>query len=336
MRVLAPRMVDEHGVEAWVGRDFPRVRHQTAAWLTPLARFRDTTTWHRAVGHDVRAHRREARGRLGGRRRDVDPHGRLPRCRRLRRALLHELRGGRPPAPAPRSWGASRRAPLPHRRPRRRRVLAVGVAATLARPGAADLRRQVGVAAQALQAALTAATAANLRSTRRGARPGGTCTRSRSPAHELSMIRGEPMTRALILSEHDLDAWGERFRAGRGARGPALRRGRAGRPGLVALTGHDARGRPALGQAPRRRRAPSRFPDRAGLRGAAAARRSDVVIALLEQQGAAASVLRRATGCRRTARRPWSSGRAGWPRSFAIGRPGPAAAPGKRASTAPT
>ncbi len=58
--VLAPRMVDQHGTEAWVGRDFPRVRHQVAAWLTPLARFRGTSAWHRAVGHDVRAHRVEA------------------------------------------------------------------------------------------------------------------------------------------------------------------------------------------------------------------------------------------------------------------------------------
>ena len=53
-------MVDEHGAEAWVGRDFPRVRHQVAAWLTPLARFRGTTGWHRAVGHDVRARSAEA------------------------------------------------------------------------------------------------------------------------------------------------------------------------------------------------------------------------------------------------------------------------------------
>lgn len=58
--VLAPRMVDEHGTEAWVGRRFPCVRHQVAAWLTPLARFRGTESWHRAVGHDVRAHRAEA------------------------------------------------------------------------------------------------------------------------------------------------------------------------------------------------------------------------------------------------------------------------------------
>jgi GT2 family glycosyltransferase len=57
--VLAPRMVDEHGTEAWVGRAFPRTRHHAAAWLTPLARFRGTTAWHRAVGHDVHAHRAE-------------------------------------------------------------------------------------------------------------------------------------------------------------------------------------------------------------------------------------------------------------------------------------
>ena len=58
--VLAPRIVDEHGTEAWVGRDFPRVRHDVVAWLTPLARFRGTSAWHRAVGHDVRAHHVEA------------------------------------------------------------------------------------------------------------------------------------------------------------------------------------------------------------------------------------------------------------------------------------
>lgn len=58
--VLAPRMVDEKGTAAWVGRDFPRVRHHTAAWLTPLARWRGTTAWHRAVGHDVSAQAGEA------------------------------------------------------------------------------------------------------------------------------------------------------------------------------------------------------------------------------------------------------------------------------------
>jgi GT2 family glycosyltransferase len=57
--VLAPRMVDEHGTVAWVGRSFPTVLHQAVAWLTPLTRFRHTAAWHRAVGHDVRAHSAE-------------------------------------------------------------------------------------------------------------------------------------------------------------------------------------------------------------------------------------------------------------------------------------
>ncbi len=58
--VLSPRVVDEAGNEAWTGRDFPRPHHQAAAWLTPLARWRESSGWHRAVGHDVRAHGSEA------------------------------------------------------------------------------------------------------------------------------------------------------------------------------------------------------------------------------------------------------------------------------------
>ena len=58
--VLSPRVVDEQGAEAWTGRRFPTTRHHVAAWLTPLARWRHTTGWHRAVGHDVRSHGREA------------------------------------------------------------------------------------------------------------------------------------------------------------------------------------------------------------------------------------------------------------------------------------
>ncbi len=58
--VLSPRVVDEAGHEAWTGREFPRVRQQAAAWLTPLARWRDNEGWHRAVGHDLSSRRDEA------------------------------------------------------------------------------------------------------------------------------------------------------------------------------------------------------------------------------------------------------------------------------------
>lgn len=51
--VLSPRVVDEAGHAAWVGRAFPRTRHQAVEWLTPLARWRHTDPWHRAVGHDL-------------------------------------------------------------------------------------------------------------------------------------------------------------------------------------------------------------------------------------------------------------------------------------------
>ena len=58
--ILSPRVIDEAGEEAWTGRRFPRARHQAAAWLTPLARWRDTSIWHHAVGHDVRARAAES------------------------------------------------------------------------------------------------------------------------------------------------------------------------------------------------------------------------------------------------------------------------------------
>lgn len=53
--VLSPRVLDPAGHQTWVGRDFPRIHHQVVEWLTPLARWRHTTAWHRGVGHDVRA-----------------------------------------------------------------------------------------------------------------------------------------------------------------------------------------------------------------------------------------------------------------------------------------
>jgi N-acetylglucosaminyl-diphospho-decaprenol L-rhamnosyltransferase len=52
--VLSPRVCDEAGHATWVGRDFPRVSHHVVEWLTPLARWRHTTAWHRGVGHVVR------------------------------------------------------------------------------------------------------------------------------------------------------------------------------------------------------------------------------------------------------------------------------------------
>jgi len=52
---VSPRVVDDHDVEAWTGRRFPRVHHQATEWLVPLARWRDRSWWHRAVGHDLTA-----------------------------------------------------------------------------------------------------------------------------------------------------------------------------------------------------------------------------------------------------------------------------------------
>jgi N-acetylglucosaminyl-diphospho-decaprenol L-rhamnosyltransferase len=50
---LSPRVVDDHDVEEWTGRRFPRVHHQAAEWLIPLARWRNRAWWHRAVGHEL-------------------------------------------------------------------------------------------------------------------------------------------------------------------------------------------------------------------------------------------------------------------------------------------
>ncbi|MCW2834718.1 MAG: glycosyltransferase family 2 protein [Nocardioides sp.] len=58
--VLSPQVVGHDGAFGWPGRDFPRVRHYATEWLTPLARWRDTKAWHRAVGHDVHASSRDS------------------------------------------------------------------------------------------------------------------------------------------------------------------------------------------------------------------------------------------------------------------------------------
>lgn len=101
------------------------------------------------------------------------------------------------------------------------------------------------------------------------------------------------MTTALVLSEHDLDRWGERFRVGEVP---------AALPyGVDALTELGW----SLAWAPRAAdprwskwrdvvEHRSGFPVERAVRGASTARRSDVVIALLEQQGAAVSLMRRA------------------------------------------
>ena len=68
---------------------------------------------------------------------------------RLRRALLHELRGGRPPAPAPRARPAVRRARRADRRPRRRRVERLRATSRVAGAVPSGVRRQVGWAATA-------------------------------------------------------------------------------------------------------------------------------------------------------------------------------------------
>jgi GT2 family glycosyltransferase len=58
--VVSPRVVGPDGAELPTGRHFPRVRHQVTEWLVPLARWRETDTLHRAVGHDVDARATEA------------------------------------------------------------------------------------------------------------------------------------------------------------------------------------------------------------------------------------------------------------------------------------
>ena len=53
--VAGPALVDPSGAPQWTGRRFPTALQQVVEWCTPLARFRHTAWWHRAVGHDVRA-----------------------------------------------------------------------------------------------------------------------------------------------------------------------------------------------------------------------------------------------------------------------------------------
>lgn len=52
--VMSPQVLDYAGAPQWVGRHFPRVRHQVIEWLSPLARFRHLPLLHENVGHDTR------------------------------------------------------------------------------------------------------------------------------------------------------------------------------------------------------------------------------------------------------------------------------------------
>lgn len=53
--VVGPLIMASDGRVDFSARAFPRTRHQLVEWLTPLARWRETDSWHRAVGHDLRA-----------------------------------------------------------------------------------------------------------------------------------------------------------------------------------------------------------------------------------------------------------------------------------------
>lgn len=53
--VAGPRIVTPAGRTSESARLFPTPPHQIVEWLTPLARFRDSGRWHRAVGHDTGA-----------------------------------------------------------------------------------------------------------------------------------------------------------------------------------------------------------------------------------------------------------------------------------------
>ncbi|MBK9158460.1 MAG: glycosyltransferase family 2 protein [Propionibacteriaceae bacterium] len=53
--VAGPRLISPDGIADHSARLFPTVSQQMTEWLTPLARMRDSSAWHAAVGHDLRA-----------------------------------------------------------------------------------------------------------------------------------------------------------------------------------------------------------------------------------------------------------------------------------------
>jgi len=53
--VVGPLLRSPDGTAAYTGRHFPTATHQCVEWLSPLARWRDRSLLHEAVGHDTRA-----------------------------------------------------------------------------------------------------------------------------------------------------------------------------------------------------------------------------------------------------------------------------------------
>ena len=51
--LLSPQVLGHDGQSQYVGRSFPSTFQFAWEWFTPLARFRNTTWWHQAVGHDT-------------------------------------------------------------------------------------------------------------------------------------------------------------------------------------------------------------------------------------------------------------------------------------------
>ena len=169
--VMSPRVVDDLGNDAWTGRDFPAARHHAAAWLTPLARWRHTTTWHRAVGHDVEAHTSETEvdwvvgaamwipleefRAVGGfderfymNSEEVDLQRRLRQhgigSVALREPTVVHVGGGSSPSGARRRWLVDGELTYADKWSSRRRLQGVLVAATAANLAANALRRAAG------------------------------------------------------------------------------------------------------------------------------------------------------------------------------------------------
>ena len=53
--VVGPALLDGEGASDFGGRHFPTIGHQAVEWLIPLARWRERSALHAAVGHDTRA-----------------------------------------------------------------------------------------------------------------------------------------------------------------------------------------------------------------------------------------------------------------------------------------